>query len=53
MRENILMVSVTKLLIIQPTKERKYGLIVGTYLRWSMNVDVFPAYLREIIETYT
>ena len=37
----------------QPTKERKYGLIVGTYLRWSMNVDVFLAYLREIIETYT
>ncbi|MBI2674084.1 MAG: alpha/beta fold hydrolase [Candidatus Zambryskibacteria bacterium] len=36
----------------QPIKEKKYGFLRGTYLRWSMNIDVFLAYLREIIETY-
>lgn len=34
----------------QPLKETKYGLMRGTYLRWSMNMDVLLAYAREIIE---
>lgn len=37
----------------QPIKEHKYGFVRGTVLRWSMNLDVFMVYLREIIETYT
>lgn len=34
----------------QPIKEKKYGFIKGTYLRWKMNLDVLSAYVREIFE---
>ena len=34
----------------QPTKERKYGFIKGTVLRWGMNLDVSLAYLRDFID---
>lgn len=33
----------------QPIKEKKYGFIIGTILRWWMNLDVFLAYFRIII----
>ncbi|PIZ50587.1 hypothetical protein COY27_06605 [Candidatus Woesearchaeota archaeon CG_4_10_14_0_2_um_filter_33_13] len=32
----------------QPLKEKKYGFIKGTILRWSMNIDVLIAYIQEI-----
>ena len=34
----------------QPTKEKKYGFVRGTILRWGMNLDVLLAYSREIFE---
>jgi len=34
----------------QSIKEKKYGLMNGTFLRWSMNLDVLSVYFREIIE---
>lgn len=33
----------------QPTKEKKYGFVKGTVLRWSMNIDVLSAYIREML----
>lgn len=36
----------------QPTKEKKYGFLLGTILRWGMNLDVLFVYLREIIEHF-
>ncbi len=32
----------------QPIKEKKYGIVKGTILRWGMNIDVFSVYLRDI-----
>ncbi len=34
----------------QPTKEKKYGFIKGTMLRWGMNLDVMYVYTRDVIE---
>lgn len=35
----------------QTLKENKYGFLKGTYLRWSMNLDVLYVYVRESIES--
>jgi len=31
----------------QPIKEKKYGFIKGTILRWAMNMDVLSVYIRD------
>ena len=36
----------------QPAKEKKYGFLLGTILRWGMNLDVLFVYLREIVEHF-
>ncbi|MCK5059701.1 MAG: alpha/beta fold hydrolase [Candidatus Pacebacteria bacterium] len=36
----------------QPIKEKKYGFVRGTVLRWGMNVDMLYAYLRENIDCF-
>jgi esterase/lipase len=35
----------------QPLKERKYGLVYGTLLRWSMNADIIWVYLEIALRT--
>jgi esterase/lipase len=34
----------------QPTKEKKYGFLKGTFLRWWMNLDVGIAYARALFD---
>lgn len=33
----------------QPVKEKKYGTFLGTFLRWWMNLDIFSAYMRNLL----
>ncbi len=34
----------------QPIKEKKYGFLKGTVLRWAMNMDVLSVYIRDFFE---